>query len=237
MELFLTSSPFRNIGGAVFQTNGLLARLQALPKGLRGLFVASSPAELMLTRRFALEVKGGLTREAMRFASYEWLDDRNAKEAADLVSHSDFLILAGGHVPTQNAFFHRIGLKDLLQGYEGTVLGISAGSMNAAEVVYAQPEEEGEALDPSYQRFLPGLALTKWQILPHYDLQKDEVLDGLRVYEDIAYPDSMGRRFLVLPDGSYLYARDGKERVCGLSWLLQDGKMSLLCQEGEEKEL
>lgn len=29
--------------------------------------------------------------------------------------------------------------------------------MNCADTVYAQPEEPGEAVDPDYQRFIPGL--------------------------------------------------------------------------------
>jgi len=31
--------------------------------------------------------------------------------------------------------------------------------MNCADTVYAQPEEPGEAVDPDYQRFIPGLGL------------------------------------------------------------------------------
>ena len=33
--------------------------------------------------------------------------------------------------------------------------------MNCAETVYAQPELEGESMDPEYQRFLPGFGITK----------------------------------------------------------------------------
>ena len=105
--------------------------------------------------------------------------------------------------------------------------------MNSAEVVYAQPELEGEATDPNYQRFLPGLGLTKKMILPHYQMLKDEVLDGLRVMEDIAYPDSQGRRFYLLVDGSYLYIEDGREEVFGEAYLLADGKLSQISKLGE----
>ena len=66
----------------------------------------------------------------------------------------DVIFLGGGHVPTQNAFFHRIGLREKIRNFDGIVIGISAGSMNSADVVYAQPELPGEAADESYQRFL-----------------------------------------------------------------------------------
>jgi dipeptidase E len=121
------------------------------------------------------------------------------------------MILSGGHVPTQNRFFEKIRLRDLLKSCEGVVLGISAGSMNSADEVYAQPEEEGEAVDPAYRRFLPGLGLTKTNLLPHYQENKDDVLDGRRIYADIACPDSMGRTFYAIPDGSYLLIDAGKE--------------------------
>ena len=89
------------------------------------------------------------------------------------------------------------------------------GSMNSAEIVYAQPEREGEAVDPAYQRFLPGLGLTKTMLLPHYQENKDDILDGQRVYEDIAFSDSHGRVIYAIPDGSYLFCKDGKEELRG----------------------
>ena len=114
-----------------------------------------------------------------------------------------------------------------IQNFDGIIIGISAGTMNSADVVYAQPELPGESEDPEYQRCLRGLDLTKTMILPHYQMVKDSMLDGKRLYEDITYPDSMDREFLILPDGSYLMCIDGKETVCGEAWLLKDGTLSL----------
>jgi dipeptidase E len=84
------------------------------------------------------------------FERFRILDGRNASRAASLVRESNRLILSGGHVPTQNRFLDRIHLRGLLSDFQGVVIGISAGSMNSAELVYAQPEEEGEAVDPDY---------------------------------------------------------------------------------------
>ena len=105
-------------------------------------------------------------------------------------------------------------------------MGISAGSMNLASTVYAQPELEGEAADPLYERFLPGLGLTETMLLPHYQDCKDDVLDGKRVFEDIAYPDSMGRQFIAAPDGSYLLIKDGREELRGEYYMIKDGEIS-----------
>lgn len=148
------------------------------------------------------------------------------------MSDSGFIILAGGHVPTQNRFFQKIKLREQMLQYKGVVLGISAGTMNSADVVYAQPELEGEAMDITYQRFIPGLNLTKCMILPHYQETKNQILDGKKLFEDITYPDSYGRRFYALPDGSYLYSKDGIEKIYGEAYLIQDGKCIQICREG-----
>ena len=151
------------------------------------------------------------------------LDARNADQAEDIVRESNFLLLAGGHVPTQNRFFAEIKLRRLLKGYEGVIIGISAGSMNSADVVYAHPELDGEALDLKYKRFLNGLGLTKTMILPHYDEIKDETLDGLRVIEDIALPDSKGKTFYLISDGAYLFIENGREEMRGEAYMARDG--------------
>ena len=125
----------------------------------------------------------------------------------------------------------------LLQDYEGVVLGISAGSMNCAAIVYAQPEEEGESIDPDYQRFLPGLGLTNVQILPHYQKVKDDIIDGQRLYEDVTFADSMGHTFYALPDGSYFYIHDGETLLCGKAYRLRNAIMEILTLDEESAEL
>ena len=116
-------------------------------------------------------------------------------------------------------------------------MGISAGTMNCASLVYAQPEEPGESADPAYERFISGLGLTDVMILPHYQRVKDYYLDGKRLYEDITYADSMGRKFYALVDGSYMLVQGGKTVVYGEAWLIQDGQISQVCRAGEKLEL
>ncbi len=145
---------------------------------------------------------------------------------------SDLIVLAGGHLPTQNTFFHKIRLPELLRDYNGVVLGISAGSMNMAEIVYAQPEEPGES-GPDYQRFIPGLGLTDIQICPHHQKVRDYMVDGLRLFEDITFPDSMGNCFYALPDGSYIYQDETHRLLCGEGYRIKDGKMEQLAKKEE----
>lgn len=235
MTVFVASSPF--IDGAdraiLNPQNEFLDRIRAvLPPNPRALFVCSNPEDRDGTCRFGADTVSAFALAGMAFSSYHILDGENAEDAPYLVADSDLIILAGGHVPTQLAFFHQIHLKELLEDYGGTILGISAGSMNMAREVYIQPEEPGESV-PSFQRFGPGLGLTDVSILPHYQKARNYTLDGKRLYEDITYADSMGHTFFALPDGSYFYQDEDVLLLCGRAYRIQNGILELLTIEGE----
>lgn len=240
MIAFITSSPY--VDGApravLNEQNGLVDRLrEALPDNPRALFVCSNPEDHGGVCRFAAETTAAFAEAGIAFAAYEVLDGENAEDADALIEASDFIALCGGHVPTQNAFFNDIGLAQSLEGFDGVVMGISAGSMNMAETVYIQPEEEGEGTDPDFQKFGPGLALTEVNILPHYQKVKDNILDGRRLFEDITYADSFGQTFFALPDGSYFYQDDEKLLLCGEAYLIRDGELTPLTEDGEELDM
>lgn len=234
MKCFLTSSVVIPNTDYLNPENGLLDKLREyIPNPCAGLFICSDPCNHELTDRFSASVKAGFETAGFRFSRFDVLDNRNSGQAAALVKDVQFLILAGGHVPTQNRFFQEISLKHLLRSFDGVLLGISAGSMNCADVVYAQPELEGEAISTSYQRFLPGLGVTKAMILPHYQAVKDEILDGLHMMEDITYPDSFGQTFYALVDGSYIFISCGVEQICGEAYRIADGQISQISANGQ----
>ena len=74
--------------------------------------------------------------------------------------------------------------------------------------------------------------MTAVNILPHYQKVKDNILDGLRLFEDITYADSMDNTFFALPDGSYFYQDDDCLLLCGEGYRLKDGILELLNQDG-----
>jgi dipeptidase E len=235
MVVFITSSPY--IDGAdraiLNPQNEFVDRLRsALPPNPQALFVCSHPDDHNMTCHFGADTVSAFAMAGMAFSGYQVLDGYNAEDAERLVHSSDIVVFAGGHVPTQNAFFQAIHLREILEGYDGVVMGISAGSMNLAEEVYVQPEEEGESA-PDFQRFAPGLALTDINILPHYQKVKNYILDGLRLYEDITFADSMGHTFFALPDGSYIYQDESGQLLCGRAYRVRDGIMELLTLDGE----
>ena len=234
MIVFLTSSPcIPNADRTILNpANGFVERMRAsLPEYPRCLFVCSHPDSAYLTDKYAADMDEAFSGAGMPFESLTVLDSRNDEHAAELIDQSDLIILAGGHVPTQNEYFARIGLRERLQGYHGVLMGISAGSMNAAEQVYVQPEMEGES-SPEFKRWLPGLGLTNTNILPHYQQIKDWYLDGKRLFEDITFADSYGHAFYALVDGSYLYIENGEEEMLGEAYRISDG---MLVQTGWEE--
>lgn len=240
MTLFLTSSPciYDHSPATLTEDNGFLTRLRsALPKNPRTLFVASSPEDHDRTEFFAQDMVGAFRRGGIVFKTTRILDTRSQDQAKKWVEQSDFIILMGGHVPTQNAFLNRIGLKALLKGYRGVIMGISAGTMNAAETVYAQPEDDGET-SPAFRRFYPGLGLTDIMVCPHYQQVKDWVLDGKRLYGEITEADSKhGHAFHIFPDGTYLYKDENEYAIYGKCWRMKDGITELLSDNGGRIDL
>ncbi|MBR3065525.1 MAG: Type 1 glutamine amidotransferase-like domain-containing protein [Bacteroidales bacterium] len=240
MTLFLTGSPTRYGEDHFTEDNGFLAEVRAALAEATGgrrkprvLLVSAAPDD----RGFTESVKKGMSlcihRSGIETGSITMLDRRNADRAAELVRKADWLILCGGHVPTQNRFLHEIGLKALLQDFHGVVMGCSAGSMNCASRVYAHPEFPEEMTDPAYRRWLPGLGLTDIQLIPHWEQVRDCVLAGRRLIEDVALPDSWNHRFYTFPDGGYVLVKDGRSQLRGKAWELTNGAMRLVSEENK----
>lgn len=232
MTLFLTSSP----SGCPFEPgpdipvldtrNHFVANLRAVwpDHAVLGLAIAADPYAYEQNDEMCRVFAQSFANAHLPLTALIPCDARNAEEIGSLLPQSGFVMLCGGHVPTQNHFFAQLGLPGLFHNYHGIVLGVSASSMNAAHIVYAAPEEPGEAADPHYSRWMNGLGLTETRILPHYQFIRDHVLDGQKM-EDIALADSKKRHFLALPDGSYILCADGSEALYGRGWYFADGMM------------
>ena len=124
MILFLTSSPFLGFLMPFNDENEFILRLRRDTTGGRcALFVTSDPEDVPFTEKFAQAVQNSLFRAGIDFPRYRILDGRNKEKTEELVEEADFIILAGGHVPTQNAFFQEIGLKECMKKYQGVVMG------------------------------------------------------------------------------------------------------------------
>ena len=235
MTYFLTSSPCCDDGSMNPQNDFAELFLKSLNSPCKALFIASSPDDVSMTEKHAFDMKANYEKSGLSFREYILLDRRNQNKAAELVQNADFIVLAGGHVPTQLDFFREIKLRDLLKDFHGVLMGISAGTMNSADIVYVHPELEGETEFSDEERYRQGLGLTKTMVIPHYQMIKDWTLDGLRLFEDVAYSDSAksGCDFYCLPDGSYLYGHDGKEELRGEAYLIHNGTLKQISSKGD----
>ena len=239
MIQFFTSSPFlfQHDPATLNPDNEFVERLSiALQGHPRTLIICSNPKDRRGTKEFAGIIQDSFARAGIELGRIRLLDGKKAAWTRRLVTSSDFIVIMGGHVPTQNAFFRKINLRRHLRVFDGVLMTISAGSMNCADTVYAQPEEPGESA-PEFQRFLTGLGLTHYNILPHYQEVWDRELDGKKLYDDITAADSMGQEFLVFPDGTYIFRDQEEHAILGEAFLLHDGQMEQICALGERMEL
>ncbi len=220
----------RRVPTYLSEENGLLDSLkQRWKENAKVLIMSADPDDFERNDSVREIFEVAFPMSGLTLGQMDSCDSRN-EEVLQNLSEYDVVILSGGHVPTQNAFFKRVQLKEKLAGFDGILIGISAGTMNSAETVYAQPELTGESVDKEYQRFLSGLGLTKIMVVPHYQDLKDSFLDGKRLFEEITYPDSVGKEFYALVDGSYILVEDGTETLFGEAYLIKDGSIRQICE-------
>ena len=239
MKVIMTSS----IGGAIkengkrlpaplFWYNGFLEKLQSeWVDHSKIMMIAASPDDQEKNDEVCECLKQSFPMSGLSVSQMEICDHRNV-HLVNKIGEMDVILLAGGHVPTQNAFFAEIGLKEKLADFDGLLIAWSAGSMNCADIVYAGPELDGEAIDPDYKRWIPGLGLTDVNILPHFQRLKDEWLDGFRLIEDITFADSMGHEIIAINDGTYITIADGVQKLFGEAYRIKDGTIEMICQHG-----
>ena len=240
MKAMLTSS----LGGAIkvngtripdvlIQQNGLLDKLKSIwPQDARVLIVCANPDNHEKNDGVYACLKEALPMSGLSVSYLAQCDDRNA-DIIENLPDMDVIILAGGHVPSQNKFMKQLRLKERLLEFKGILVAWSAGSMNCAEDVYAGPELAGEAVDPLYERWIPGLGITNINIYPHFQKLRDEYLDGMRLIEDITFEDSVGHEIIALNDGSYLMIENGQTTLYGEAYRIKDRQLTQLCKDGE----
>ena len=241
-KLFITSSPFIQGQCDITELNSQAQLLrEAVPQDAAALFIPANPDDRFNTAGLTHAYRAAFERIGLTFSRFAYLDHSNAESAGRLVTKSQFIVLGGGHLPTQMRFFEEINLREHIAKMDGVVLGISAGAMNLAVEVYATPEEPGEGRNTNFRRFIPGLGLTRRQIVPHYNTYRNNYVDDLRLFEDIIFPDSEGRnaydgsprKFYILPDNSFIYDDGTTETLYGEAWICRGGRMRRINDNGK----
>ena len=211
--------------------NGILDLIKSLtPKQENFVFVASVESNYDATDVYA-NVTFNSFKQTFPFKNYIILDGRTKNRAKEIIENADLIFLCGGHVPTQNQFFQNINLREIIKNTKALIIGGSAGSMNSADIVYAQPELEGESVDPNYRRYIQGLGLTNISILPHFEQRYDYTLDGKNIFKEISLPDSKIRPFIAFSDGAYIYDNEKSQIMYGKAYLFDNGSYQQISED------
>ena len=130
MTLFLTSSP----SGCPFEPgpaipvldkrNHFLENLRAVwpDHPVRGLAIAADPHAYAQNDEMCRVFLQSFADAHLPLTELVPCDARNQEEIGTLLPRSGFVMLCGGHVPTQNHFFAQLGLPGLFHNYHGIVL-------------------------------------------------------------------------------------------------------------------
>lgn len=235
MNVILTSDIMSPDKRQLNSQNGFIDKIHEYVDNLNCLYVPSDPHAPFLTHTISSHHRRAFKKSGFTVKHWKILYPYKKRRLQQLISQSNLIILAGGHVPTQNKFFHDIHLKKHIKDYNGLVIGISAGSMNSAEEVYAQPENFGEVKSTHYRRFLKGLGIVDISVLPHYKEIKHQRIDNQRIMEDVTLPDSYGKKFYAIEDGAYIVATENK--IYGNCYVIKDGKIKKVCNTGQSVNL
>ena len=197
---------------ALDDNNGLLSNIQKyVSKYERLVLVANDPYNEEKSDEKLPILKESFRLSGMDFREVIALDHRNMDRAEEILRTADIIILSGGKIVCQKEFFDKINLSKILREHKGLTIGISAGTMNLCETVANFPEEPDDLNDP---RWVKGLGLHNEIIIPHYDGETNEYQLGyceIDIVNDYILPMSKGKRFLAIPNYSYVLI-DGEEK-------------------------
>lgn len=235
MNVILTSDIMSPDKRQLNSQNGFVDKIHEYVGDINCLYIPSDPHTPLLTNTISSHYKRAFKKSGFTVKHWTTLYPFKKRRLQQLISRANLIILAGGHVPTQNKFFHHIHLQKYIKNYDGLVIGISAGSMNSASEVYAQPENFGEVKSTHYRRFLKGLGIVDISVLPHYKEIKHQRIDNQRIMEDVTLPDSYGRKFYAIEDGAFIIPTENK--IYGNCYVIKDGRVRKVCNTGQTVNL
>ena len=229
MVLFLTS----NIGG-IKKENGqkipvefysknqfLLNMKKSLKNNKKFVLIASNPFNFEQNDKFLEMDIEALKLSNLSFDECLILDNRNKTKVSEVLKDSSLIFLCGGNTYIQNQFFNEIDLKNYIKDLDSTIVGISAGAINSADIVFNSPEEDNDLSNPY---ILVGLGLTEFNIEPHFDIHNDNILQMKSILDE-----SYKRVIYGLPDSSYIVGN----KVYGRCYKIYQGNIEIICNDNE----
>jgi dipeptidase E len=238
MNLFLAS----NIGGVkkengnmipvkFYEKNEFLKNLKKYIKNYRKfVLIASDPDNYKRNDMFLQMDIEALQLSGLTFKEYLVLDGRGKENITSILKDCDLIFLSGGNTLTQNIFFNNVNLKENLKDIDSVIVGISAGSINAANNVYNSPEIEE---DLKHTPYLKGLDLTNINIEPHFILEDLSNDYNKKLQRKEILKESYNRTLIALTDGAYILQTDKDCKLYGESYKIKEGIITKICNNDE----
>ena len=222
------ANEFDNSNGIVDQIKNNLNDNNAM------VFIASTPDDKEKINMYTELLFEGLKLSNISFNEYLILDSSTADKAQEYIDKVNMVYLSGGDTYLQSEFFKKIDLREKLKYFNGLIIGQSAGALNMAEDVFNSPEE----MEESEPVFFKGLGLTDINIEPHFVLD-DSGFDETKKYQRNAIiSESNNRKIYGQCNGSHiLIDNDGNATTYGETYLISNGQISLICENGHNKSI
>ncbi len=218
----------KKIPNEIDNTNGIVNQIKQLINGNNAiLYIAASPDDSEKVDSYASLIFEGLKLSGITFSEYLILDNRTKNDTNEYVKRANVIFLSGGDTYIENEFFKQIHLKELLQDFDGIIIGQSAGSINMAEFVYNSPEY-GEESEPIY---FEGLGLSNINIEPHFILDTTEFYEMQMYQRRHQLEESRKRPIYALCDGSHILETDESIVVYGKAFLIKGGVITQICDD------
>ena len=214
-------------------TNHFVDRLKLVaPTINKFVFIVSNPDNYFRYVVYASNVTKSLNIDGFDIQETVLIDHEFKGNIKETILSSDVVFLSGGNTSLQNMYFKEINLKEILQNYNGVIIGQSAGSMNCATTVYAQPENYAEFTDANFQKTFSGLGLTDINVMPHMNRAKTDAIEGVTTY-DMCISDSFTTPHYGISDGGFIEIKNGKATAYGETLLFNQGVCTKLCEKGQ----
>jgi dipeptidase E len=189
-------------------------------------FVASSFENHARTEKYCAYILDLFKKIGVIFEEINIIDYHVSKEDAEqIILKTDVVWLSGGDTLMQMKYFNEYNLREILNRYDGTIIGMSAGSINMADKVVLPRDKEDNVPELSVYK---GLGLVSINIEPHLDFNRKEHIEDIKNASRLA-------PIYGIYDGSFILVAGDKVEVFGDYCIFENESVSFYNIEDKEK--
>ena len=194
---------------------------------------ASNPNTFEKNAIYEKVIFESFSKSGFNFKEKLFIDNRYNGNLEEDIKRANLILLSGGYTPTQMEYFEKLDLRELLKNYEGVIIGMSAGSINLADLVVCSPEYE--ELETNYKTTWKGLGLTNINIEPHFilgELNEEKTLERVELLKL-----SEEYKIYAIVDGTDIYDDGVTQTMYGEGYLIENRKIKKICNKNENTKL